>query len=109
MYRGWYGWARHFLLFVVRDIDVDPITVSIFIVIAPVVEDAGGNQRPIWYTLSRDTSVEKSIKSTFHPHLERVLTNKAPARVESPLCPGLSDGDDELSILRGFRGLSLEL
>ena len=38
MYRGWYGWARHFLLFVVRDIDVDPITVPIFIVIASVVD-----------------------------------------------------------------------
>ena len=105
MYRGWYGWARHCLLFVVRNIDMDPITVPIFIVITSVVdiwaviEDASGNQRQIWYKLSRDASVEKSIKSTFHPHLERVLTNKAPARVESPLCPGLSDGDDELSML----------
>ena len=38
MYRGWYGWARHCLLFVVRDIDMDPFTVPIFIVITSVVD-----------------------------------------------------------------------
>ena len=52
-------------------------------------------------------SVEKSIKSTFHPHLERVLANEISAGVESPLRPCLSD--DELSMLCGFRGLNLQI
>ena len=93
----------HYLLVVVYDIVVFA-TVHIFIFIAStvdirvIIEDTGGNRRLVW------VSVKKSIKSTFHPHLERVLANEISAGVGSPLCPGLSD--DNLSSFVDFAVLT---
>ena len=75
MYRGWRGRASRQLFFTALIVPISTFIASVVGIWVSIREDAGGNLGPFLYALGRGVSIEKSIKSTFYPHLERVLVN----------------------------------